>query len=80
MTQKEKKLISRFLEDLGDILDKRSCNDWKFPLDWTRDEKIAFIKEYYDFNGDPENFDEQYLYLSDTAVVSLLSYKNAIDK
>jgi len=73
--QKEKLLIIRFLEQASDEYSNRTCNDWKFPSDWTKEEKIEFCKEFHEWNGDSEEFNEDNLRLPDFAVMSFLAHK-----
>lgn len=75
MNTKERKLAVAFLRDLSEVLGNRICNDWKFPSDWTLDERRAFVLEYHTWNGDPEEFDPNFLVLPDFAVASFLAHK-----
>ena len=75
MNAKERQLTTVFLKDYSNRLGNNICNDWKFPSDWSKEEKIEFIREYREWNGDPENFDENFLVLPDFAVVSFLAAK-----
>ena len=75
MKDKEKKLASVMLDLLSHILSNRSCNDFDFPESWSKSDILNFVKEYHEWNGDPEEFDEEYLHLPDFCVASLLSVK-----
>ena len=75
MTRKERYLIAQFLNDFSDVLAHRNCNDWDFPADWSREEKISFIRAYHRWNGDPEEFNEDRLILQDDCVASFLASK-----
>jgi hypothetical protein len=75
--KKQIALLDKYLEDYTDDLGNAGCNDvdeevWK---DWTKEERIQFTKEFYEYNGDPENFDEDDLYLADFCIVGLLKHK-----
>ena len=77
MKQIEKELASKLLEYASDEFSNHGCNDidksfWK---GWTKKDKQLFVKEYHDWNGDPEEYDEKCLYLSDWAVMSFLADK-----
>jgi len=75
MNQKEAILASDMLNQLSEILGSRSCNDWFFPDDWTALEKAAFVKEFHNYNGDPENFNPLLLNLQDFSVAGFLAFK-----
>lgn len=75
MNNKEKEMLKALIDDAVDTLSNKGCNDWNFPDDWTKEEKIVFVKEYHDWNGDPEEFDENFLYLQDASVLSFLASK-----
>jgi len=75
MTNNEKKLASKMLELLSDILGKRGCNDFEFPESWSEDEVKSFVKDFHEWNGDPEEFSEDRLYIQDYSVAGLLSEK-----
>jgi len=36
---------------------------------------VQFVREFHDYNGDPEQFDESHLHLPDYAVMGFLAYK-----
>jgi hypothetical protein len=73
VTKNEKELTIKMLGVLSDILGDRCCNDFSFPESWSKDEVTKFVKDYHDWNGDPEEFSEEDLNLPDFGVVSLLS-------
>ena len=77
MSEKEKALVKRFLKEHADVIGNRCCNDWDFPEDWTHEEKVQFVREYHEWNGDPEEFDEKFLHLPDFAVVEFLAHRIA---
>lgn len=74
---KEKNLISEFLEIASDKFSNHCCNDVDESLfvDWTSDERKQFVKEYHEWNGDPEEFDDKFLVLPDYAIMSFLADK-----
>lgn len=74
MNDKELKLTAEMLEEYAERLGNDCCNDYCFPDDWTKAERVQFVKEFHDWNGDPEEFDGSD-YISNHCVVSLLAYK-----
>ena len=75
MNKKELELAAKMLEQLSEILSNRGCNDWEFPEDWSDEEKTALIKDYHDYNGDPEEFDDQHIWLQDDSAAMILAEK-----
>jgi len=74
MNKKEKQLIINFLGELSESQSNAGCNDWNFPEDWTEEEKQSFAKEFYEFNGTPEEYEGDYD-LADFCVVDVLAEK-----
>lgn len=75
MDHKEIALAADFLKGYADRLGNDCCNDWDFPSDWTHDEIVQFVRDYHEFNGDPEEFDENHLFLPDFAVAEFLAHR-----
>jgi hypothetical protein len=75
LSKKEKLVLVEFLEELSLYQGNQVCNDWNFPDDWSREEQIKLVKEFHDYNGDPQEFNEKYLNIHDYAVVGLLAHK-----
>lgn len=75
MNIKERMLAVSLLEMASVAFASHGCNDWEFPNSWTKDEKIAFLKEYHEWNGDPEEFSERYLHIQDFSVMAFLAHK-----
>lgn len=73
MRDKENQLAAKMLDSLSDILSNRGCNDFEFPANWSKEEKIKFVKGFHYWNGDPEEFDENNLYMADFSVSSFLA-------
>jgi hypothetical protein len=71
---KQKQLAAAMLNDYSEHLGCTSCNDWDFPEDWTHQEQVEFCKGYHEWNGDPEEFSENRLYLPDFAVAGYLAH------
>lgn len=74
MTKKEKLLLFKFLDYFCKQLTKQNCNDFDQTLweDWTHKQKLSFVKQYYTFNGNPQEFDKNSTLLMDFEVFSLL--------
>ena len=66
------KFLHRYADNLGD----RGCNDFDMEaMIPDVKERRLFIKDYHDWNGDPEEFDPEYLELPDFAVVGFLAHR-----
>ena len=76
-TDKENQLTSKFLTLASEEFGSRGCNDVeeRFWDGWSKEERQQFVKEYYMWNGDPENFNPNYLHIPDFAIMHFLSYK-----
>lgn len=75
MNQKELALAAKFLSDYSDRLGNDTCNDWKFPDDWTDAERMTFIWEFHQANGDPQEFNPAHKHIDNSAVAFLLARK-----
>ncbi len=77
MTKNEKKLAAYFLGKASEDCGNHVCNDVNEEIfsDWTLEERKKFVKEFHDYNGDPEEYDEDFLHLPDFALMSYLSGK-----
>jgi len=65
-------LLKMYADELG----THGCND--FDLAYmlpNAEERKHFVKEYHDWNGDPEEFDPDNLNLPDFAVVGFLAHR-----
>ena len=73
----EKLLAARFLEEVSDLYGYHSCNDVDENVwgSWTIDERKEFVKEYHEWNGDPEEYDPDWLRLPNFAIMGFLAYK-----
>ncbi len=59
LSDNEAKLVVEFLDQLSDILGNRSCNDFSIaPYFDSPAEMMAFVREFYEWNGDPEECEE----------------------
>lgn len=75
MTNKELKLAGELLDKASDVYANYGCNDWEFPPDWTLEERRTFVKEYHDYNGSPDDYDPDDLWLGDFQVMAFLAHK-----
>lgn len=77
MNYKEKILASEMLELASDQFAHHGCNDVhdSFYDGWTIEERRKFIKDFHEWNGDPEEYDENFLHIPDFALMSFLAYK-----
>lgn len=80
MNNKEKAIAAAMLDELSNELGNKCCNDWSFPDSWTEEEKANFVMDFHVWNGDPEEFDINCLFLSDHSVASFLAHKILNDK
>jgi len=77
MNEKEKKLTAEFLDLASSEFSNHGCNDVEesFWAGWTKKERQQFVKEYHEWNGDPEAHDPEHLNLPDHAIMSFLAHK-----
>lgn len=75
MNAKERALAASLLRTASDDFANHGCNDWEWPADWTHEQKTEFVREYHEWNDDPEEFDADYLHLPDFAVMAFLAHK-----
>ncbi len=75
MNAKEQKLAAKMINDYSDKLSNNGCNDWDFQKDWSEQEKRTFIREYHDWNGDPEEYDQNSLFIQNDSVAAFLASK-----
>lgn len=75
MYTKELELAASLLREASEEFEHHGCNDWEFPADWSLAERQKFVLEYYTWNGDPENFEPDFLELPDFAVMDFLAHK-----
>ena len=77
MTKNEKKLAVHFLKKASDEFGRHVCNDVDDEVfkDWTLEERKKFVKKYHEYNGDPEEYDENFLHLPDFALMGYLADK-----
>jgi len=77
MTKNELILSSNILKIASDVFGSHRCNDVNEELykNWTAGERKVFVKDYHDWNGDPEEYDENHLHLMDFSIMDFLAHK-----
>lgn len=75
LTPQELSLAAKLLDDMSDHYANHGCNDFDFPADWTKEQRAVFVKEFHDFNGDPEEYNPKFLRLEDFAAMGFLAHK-----
>jgi hypothetical protein len=82
MNQKEKQLAKHFLKLAAEEFGNHGCNDVSESVwdGWSVEERQKFVKEYYEYNGDPEEYNPKYLHIPDYAIMSFLAFKLTKDE
>jgi hypothetical protein len=77
MNEKEIILTSKFLKMASEEFSNHGCNDVdnSFFEGWTQEEREQLVKDYLEYNGNPETFDKNYLWLPDWCLMSFLADK-----
>jgi len=77
MNPKEKAIAAKLLQIARDEFADHGCNDLdsNFWDGWAHSEIVQFVREFHDYNGDPEQFDESHLHLPDYAVMGFMAHK-----
>lgn len=77
MNTKENKLAAELLGLASQTFGNHRCNDVdeSYFEGWTIEERRQFVKEYHEYNGDPEEYDENYLYIPDYALMDFMAHK-----
>lgn len=76
---KELELTSALLKMAADKFGNHGCNDVEESIydGWTIEERKKLVKEYEEYNGTPEEFDENFLHLPDFALMGFMAHKLA---
>ena len=74
---KELSLTAKLLDLASNQFSRHGCNDLSESVyeGWSIEDKKKFVREYHEWNGDPEEFDEDFLYLPDYAIMRFLAHK-----
>ena len=77
MTDKELLLAAKLLDLAQEEFSNHGCNDLPkdFLEDWALEEKKQLMKDYLELNGDPENYDDNFLYFMDDSLMWLMAEK-----
>lgn len=77
MKDNEKRLASSLLKDAAHVFSNHGCNDVdESHYDgWTKEDRQQFVKEFHDWNGDPEEYDPEQLDLPDWLLMDFLAFK-----
>jgi hypothetical protein len=77
MNKREKVLAARMLDMAGGEFGNRGCNDLDESVyeGWTKRQRQAFVKAYHEWNGDPEEYNPEWLDLPDFAIMGFLADK-----
>lgn len=77
MNEKERMLASKMLTLSSDEFGNHGCNDVDEKLweDWTKEQRQEFVKEFCKWNGNPEEYNPEFLHLPDFAIMDFLAYK-----
>lgn len=77
LSKNERRLTSDLLKISGREFANHGANDVPDKLydGWTAEEREQFVKEFHEYNGDPEEFDPKHLHLPDFALMAFLAHK-----
>lgn len=77
MEKHEFELAAKLLDQASDRFGSDICNDWDFPAEWTLEQKQKFVKEAHEWNGDPEEYNPNFLHMPNFFVMGFLAAKLA---
>jgi hypothetical protein len=72
MNEKWLKLAGDLLEKASEEFSNHGCNDWKFPGDWSLEEKRELVKAMHEENRSPGDYNANQLDMPDWWVMSFL--------
>lgn len=60
LNQKEQKLVAALLRMAAEVYSNHGCNDLDDELfeDWTDEEKTKMCRDFHEWNGDPESYED----------------------
>ena len=77
INKKELSLAAKMLKLASEQFSNHGCNDVDENLydNWTLEERQQFVKEFHQWNGNLEEYDETFLHLGDNTIMSFLAAK-----
>ena len=77
MTQKEKQMAAYLLYKARNEFSNHGCNDVDDEIykGWSLEERRALVKDFHNYNGDPEEYNPDFLHLHDYALMGYFSHK-----
>ena len=77
MNIKEKQLAAKMLELASEQFSNHGCNEVEDSVydGWTIEERKGFVKNFHDWNGDPEDYDEDFLHIGDSTLMAYFADK-----
>lgn len=77
MIKREKKLAAELLFDAGEKFANNMCNDVdeSYFDGWTLAQRRKFVKEFHEWNGDIEDYNENHLHIPDFALMKFISHR-----
>ena len=74
---REKNLAAKLLEIASEKFGNYICNDVDESIfsDWTIRQRQEFVKEFHKWNGDPEEYDENFMHIPDYALMDFMAHK-----
>jgi len=77
LTENEAKLATKLLDMATREFGNHMCNDVDESMwdGWTVEERRKFVKEFHDYNGDPEEYNENRLHMMDFSLFYMVKKK-----
>lgn len=75
MNKRELRLSAHLLREAAEHYGRHGCNDFDLTRHFDKSFLETFVREYHEWNGDPEVFDPRHLYLPDFAIMAFLADK-----
>jgi len=77
MTVQEIQLTAKLLDLAADTFSNHGCNDVSEEMyeGWTKEQRQALVKEFHEWNGDPEEYDPEFLHLGDSSLIAFFAAK-----
>lgn len=69
MTQAQLLCMADLLDAAADKFGNHGCNDWDWPAGVPEADRMAIVRAFHDWNGDPQEFDPEWLSLPDFAAM-----------